>query len=55
LIGEIYPTTWFVTAARGAFSKAFGFAEMLGPMLAMGLAVPVILALAATFLKKQAG
>lgn len=55
VIGEIYPTTWFVTAARGAFSKAFGFAEMLQPMLAMGIAVPVILALAATFLKKQAG
>ncbi len=55
VIGEIYPTTWFVTAARGAFSKAFGFGEMLEPMLAMGLAVPVILALAATFLKKQAG
>ncbi len=54
VIGEIYPTTWFVTAARGAFSKAFGFAEMLQPMLAMGIAVPVILALAATFLKKQA-
>ncbi|MDK3020416.1 MULTISPECIES: ribosome-associated ATPase/putative transporter RbbA [Rhodobacterales] len=54
VVGEIYPTTWFVTAARGAFSKAFGMAELAGPMLAMGISVPVILGLAAFFLSKQA-
>ena len=54
VIGEIYPTTWFVTAARGAFSKGFGMAELIQPMLAMGLAVPVIIGAAAFFLKKQA-
>lgn len=54
VIGTIYPTTWFVTVARGAFSKAFGLAEMIQPMLAMGLAVPVILGAAMLFLKKQA-
>ena len=53
VIGEVYPTSWFVTAARGAFSKAFGFPEFIQPMLAMALAVPVILGLAAAFLKKQ--
>ncbi|WP_207768711.1 ribosome-associated ATPase/putative transporter RbbA [Pelagivirga sediminicola] len=54
LIGTVYPTTWFITVARGAFSKAFGLAEMIQPMLAMGLAVPVILGVAMLFLKKQA-
>ncbi|WP_112313305.1 ribosome-associated ATPase/putative transporter RbbA [Pseudogemmobacter bohemicus] len=54
VIGEVYPTTWFITAARGAFSKAFGFAELAQPIFAMALAVPVILGLAAYFLKKQA-
>ncbi|SDO88106.1 ribosome-dependent ATPase [Lutimaribacter pacificus] len=53
VIGEIYPTSWFVTAARGAFSKAFGFSELVQPMFAMALAVPVILGLAVAFLKKQ--
>ena len=42
VVGEVYPTSWFVTAARGAFSKAFGFAELVQPMFAMALAVPVI-------------
>jgi ribosome-dependent ATPase len=54
VIGTVYPTTWFVTVARGAFSKAFGLAEMVQPMLAMGVAVPVILGAAMFFLKKQA-
>ncbi|MGA0543470.1 ribosome-associated ATPase/putative transporter RbbA [Neotabrizicola sp. VNH66] len=54
ILGEIYPSTWFITAARGAFSKAFGLSELAGPMLAMGIAVPVIIGLAAVFLQKQA-
>ena len=53
VIGEIYPAAWFTTAARGAFSKAFGFAEMLGPIAAMAVSVPVILGLAGAFLNKQ--
>ena len=54
VIGQIYPTAWFMTAARGAFSKGFGLPELVGPMLAMAAAVPVILGLAVIFLKKQA-
>ena len=54
VLGEVYPSTWFITAARGSFSKAFGLAELAGPMLAMGIAVPVIIGLAAVFLQKQA-
>lgn len=54
VLGEIYPTSWFVTSARGAFSKAFGFAEQVESILAIGASVPVILGLATVFLKKQA-
>ena len=53
VVGEVYPTTWFITAARGAFSKAFGLHDLLQPMLAMGLSIPVIIGAAAFFLKKQ--
>lgn len=54
VIGEIYPSSWFVTAARGAFSKSFGLAELIPPIIAMGISVPVIIGLAAIFLRKQA-
>ncbi|MBU3261548.1 ribosome-associated ATPase/putative transporter RbbA [Roseovarius sp. PS-C2] len=54
MLGEIYPTSWFVTSARGAFSKAFGFAEQVEPILAIAASIPVILGLATVFLKKQA-
>lgn len=54
ILGEIYPSTWFITAARGSFSKGFGLAELAGPMLAMGIAIPVVIGLAAVFLQKQA-
>ncbi|WP_456388288.1 ribosome-associated ATPase/putative transporter RbbA [Profundibacter sp.] len=54
VIGEIYPTSWFVTASRGAFSKSFTLADMVNPTLAIAAAAGVILALAVVFLKKQA-
>jgi ribosome-dependent ATPase len=54
VLGEIYPSTWFITAARGSFSKSFGLAELAGPMMAMGIAIPVVMGLAAVFLQKQA-
>lgn len=54
LIGEIYPTTWFIIASRGAFSKALGFGDFGMVYLALGLAVPVILGLSVLSLRKQA-
>jgi len=53
-IGEVYPTTHFIIASRGAFSKGLGFAD-LGPVFAaLAAAVPVILGLSALLLRKQA-
>ncbi len=53
-IGMVYPTTWFVTASRGAFSKGFDFVDLLQPTLFIALSVPVIIGTAILLLKKQA-
>jgi len=54
-IGRIYPTTYFVTISRGAFSKGLGLMEMWTSYLPLLIAVPVILGLSVLLLKKQAG
>ncbi|QIB33502.1 ribosome-associated ATPase/putative transporter RbbA [Ancylobacter pratisalsi] len=55
LIGQIYPTTYFVTIARGTFSKGLGFADLDTAFIPLLLAGPLLLGLSAAFLKKQAG
>jgi ribosome-dependent ATPase len=54
LIGQIYPTTYFVTISRGTFSKALGFRDLWGEFLPLLIAIPVLLGLGAALLKKQA-
>ncbi|WP_020186169.1 ribosome-associated ATPase/putative transporter RbbA [Methylopila sp. 73B] len=54
LIGQIYPTTYFITISRGAFSKALGFEELWSAFVPLAIAVPVVLGAAAAFLRKQA-
>lgn len=53
LIGAIYPTTHFLTIARGAFSKALDFSALLTSFVPLLLSVPVLIGLAVVFLKKQ--
>ncbi|MCQ0989332.1 ribosome-associated ATPase/putative transporter RbbA [Jiella marina] len=53
VVGEMYPTTYFLTITRGVFSKALGFGDLAGQFLPLILAVPVLLGLSAAFLKKQ--
>jgi ribosome-dependent ATPase len=53
LIGEIYPTTHFLTIARGTFSKALNFSDLYASFTPLALAVPVLLGLSAVLLKKQ--
>ncbi|MCK9228314.1 MAG: ribosome-associated ATPase/putative transporter RbbA [Syntrophorhabdaceae bacterium] len=53
LIGRIYPAGYFLTISRGVFSKALTLSDLhtsFGPMM---LAVPVIIVLSITLLKKQ--
>jgi len=53
IIGEINPTTHYITISRGVFNKALGMADLHGyflPILAGGL---VVLGLSIALLKKQ--
>jgi ribosome-dependent ATPase len=53
VIGELYPTTHFLTIARGTFSKALNFSDLHAAFLPLALAGPLLLGLAAVLLKKQ--
>ena len=53
LVGEIYPTSYYITISRGTFSKALGFAGLYGSFLPLLIAIPVLVGLSAAFLKKQ--
>jgi ribosome-dependent ATPase len=53
LIGAVYPTTHFLTIARGAFSKGLDFADLRAAFVPLLIAVPVLIGLGAALLKKQ--
>ena len=53
-IGMIYPTSYYLTISRGAFSKALGFGELASALWPLLLMVPVLTLLSVRFLKKQA-
>lgn len=52
-IGQVFPTTYFVTICRGVFSKGLGFVDLATDLLALAAAVPVLLGLCVVLLKKQ--
>ncbi|WP_280940182.1 ribosome-associated ATPase/putative transporter RbbA [Aquamicrobium defluvii] len=54
VIGAINPATHFITIARGTFSKALGLGDLASSFLPLLAAGPVLLALSALFLRKQA-
>ena len=54
VVGNIFPTTYFVTISRGSFSKALDFADLGPSFVPILIAIPVLLGLGAAFLKKQA-
>ncbi|BDD89261.1 ribosome-associated ATPase/putative transporter RbbA [Desulfofustis limnaeus] len=51
--GRIYPTTHFLTIARGTFSKGLGFDDLQAAFLPLLVAVPVLTVLGAALLRKQ--
>jgi ribosome-dependent ATPase len=53
LIGEIYPTTHFLTVARGTFSKGLDFSDLRAAFLPLAVAAPALIGLAALLLRKQ--
>ncbi|WP_058910561.1 ribosome-associated ATPase/putative transporter RbbA [Entomohabitans teleogrylli] len=54
-IGEIYPTSHFLTIARGTFSKALNIVDLYGSFLPLLAAVPVVIGISVLLLKKQEG
>jgi len=53
LIGETYPTSYFLVIARGTFSKALGLADLWFYFIPLLLAVPILLGGAVALLRKQ--
>ncbi len=54
-IGQIYPTSYFLTIARGTFSKALNISDLWGSFIPLLIAVPLVLGLSVLLLKKQEG
>lgn len=54
VIGEVYPTTWFIIVSRGVFAKGLGFGDLGLPIAALAVSVPVILGMCVLLLRKQA-
>jgi len=52
-IGHVFPTTHFLTIARGTFSKGLGFSDLQASFLPLALSVPVLIGLGALLLRKQ--
>jgi len=53
VIGNAYPTTYFLLISRGTFTKALGFSELSGFYLPLVVAIVVITLLCVLLLKKQ--
>ncbi|MFM0084876.1 ribosome-associated ATPase/putative transporter RbbA [Paraburkholderia sediminicola] len=53
IIGSIYPATYMFTISRGVINKALGFADLQAQFWPLLAAIPVVLGLTTTLLKKQ--
>jgi ribosome-dependent ATPase len=53
LIGAVYPTTHYLTIARGTFSKGLYLTDLQTSFIPLAIAGPVLIALAAALLRKQ--
>lgn len=53
LVGQFYPTTYFLIISRGVFSKSLGLSELYPYFIPLLLTIPVLLLLSVAGLKKQ--
>ena len=53
-VGSVYPTTYFLTIARGVFSKGLGLGDLQAEFVPLLIAGPVLIGVTAALLKKQA-
>lgn len=54
-IGEIYPTSHFLTIARGTFSKALDLTDLWQLFIPLAVAIPVVIGLSVLLLKNRRG
>ena len=52
-IGEVFPATYMLIVSRGVFSKGLGLHDLMGTLVPLVIAVPVVLGAAVALLKKQ--
>lgn len=52
-IGSIYPATFMFAISRGVFSKGLGLHDLMGTLVPLLIAVPVVMGAAVALLKKQ--
>ena len=52
-IGEVFPASFFITIARGTFSKGLGFADVQNGLIPLAITAVVLLGSASLLLKKQ--
>lgn len=53
MIGNMYPTSHFLTISRGVFSKGLGLADLYGYFIPLLFAIPMLTLLSVAGLKKQ--
>ena len=52
-MGDVYPTSYYITISRGTFSKALGFAGLYQSFIPLLITIPVLIGMSAALLKKQ--
>jgi ribosome-dependent ATPase len=52
-IGNIFPTTFYLSITRGVFSKGLGFKDLTIWFIPLLISIPLLLGLSVLFLKKQ--
>jgi ribosome-dependent ATPase len=53
-VGSVYPTTYFLTIARGVFSKGLGLGDLQAEFVPLLIAGPLLIGVTAALLRKQA-
>ncbi len=53
IIGQMWPTNYFMQMSVGAFNKGLGFAQLSTNILLLSIFAPLLLAVAVFFMKKQ--
>ena len=53
VMGSLWPTTWYMMASVGSYTKGLGFADLSGALVRLAVFGPVFTGIAIAILKKQ--